>query len=303
MNGPMRVTITGATGFIGKALIDRYAAEGCELFVLARRQPPGLPTGARFFRWDAISDEFPLEALEESNAVIHLAGEPVAQRWTPEAKRRIRESRSHGTRRLVEALSTISRRPEVLVSASAIGYYGSRGDETLSEESKAGSGFLAETCIEWERAATLAESLGMRVVIPRIGIVLSPEGGALAQMLPPFRLGAGGRLASGRQWMSWIHRADLVELIRWCAATPPVRGPVNATAPNPKMNADFTRMLAQVLRRPALFPVPSFALHIMFGEMAEVLLGSQRVLPRKAIGSNFVFQFAELGPALADLLG
>lgn len=299
----MRVTITGATGFIGKALIDRYAAEGCELCVLARKQPAWLPAATHFFRWDAIGDEFPLEALEESNAVIHLAGEPVAQRWTPEVKHRIRESRLHGTRRLVEALSTISRRPEVLVSASAIGYYGSRGDEMLSEESKAGSGFLAETCIEWERAATLAESLGMRVVMPRIGVVLSPEGGALAQMLPPFRLGAGGKLASGRQWMSWIHRTDLIELIRWCVAAPPVGGAVNATAPNPEMNADFTRMLAQALHRPAVFPVPSFALRLMFGEMAEVLLGSQRVLPRKATGANFVFQFAELGPALADLFG
>ena len=299
----MRITITGATGFIGKALIARYAAESAELLVLARKQPAELPAGTRFFAWDAIADEFPLAALEEVNAVIHLAGEPVAQRWSPEAKRRIRESRLHGTRRLVEALSTISRRPEVLVSASAIGYYGSRGDQALAEDAKSGAGFLAETCVEWEKAAALAEALGIRVVTPRIGIVLSPEGGALAQMLPPFRLGAGGKLASGRQWMSWIHRADLVELIRWCAATPQIRGPVNATAPNPAVNTDFTHELAHALHRPALFPVPAFALRVMFGEMAEVLLSSQRVLPRKAIDQNFAFRFAALGPALSDLLG
>lgn len=303
MNPPMRVTITGATGFLGKALMARYAAEGAELRVLARRPPAGLPAGARFFTWDAIADEFPLAALEEVNAVIHLAGEPVAQRWTSEAKQRIRESRLHGTRRLVEALSTISRRPEVLVSASAVGYYGERGEQALTEDSKPGSGFLADTCAEWERTATVAESLGIRVVTPRIGIVLSPDGGALAQMLPPFRLGAGGRIASGRQWMSWIHRADLAALIAWCIAARQIRGPVNATAPNPVLNMDFTRELAGVLHRPALFPVPAFALRLLFGEMAEVLLGSQRVLPRKAIDANFAFRFGSLAPALADLLG
>jgi uncharacterized protein (TIGR01777 family) len=299
----MRITLTGSTGFIGKELLQRLAAEGHSLAVLARKRPAGLPGGADFFAWDASQEPFPEEALRGSQAVIHLAGEPVAQRWSADAKRRIRDSRLNGTRRLVEALSTMSHRPEVLVSASAIGFYGDRGDETLAEDAMAGKGFLPDLCVEWERAAKLGEALGIRVVHARIGVVLSADGGALARMLPPFRLGAGGPVGNGQQWMSWIHRADVVELLRWAVMTPAVRGPLNLTAPNPAMNADFAAALGRALHRPAMVPVPTLALRILFGEMAEVVLDSQRVLPRAALRGGFVFRFPELGPALTDLLG
>jgi uncharacterized protein (TIGR01777 family) len=298
----MRITLTGATGFLGKPLLRRLAVEGHSLCILARRRPPDLPAGADFHAWDAMNDEFPEAALRGCQAVIHLAGEPVGQRWSREAKRRIRESRLNGTRRLVEALSTMSHRPEVLVAASAIGYYGARGDETLAEDASPGRGFLPELCVEWERGAKLAESLGVRVVRARIGVVLSPDGGALARMLPPFRLGAGGRAGAGRQWMSWIHRSDAVELLRWAVVTREIRGAINLTAPNPAVNAGFAAALGRALHRPAFLPAPAFALRILFGEMAEVVLGSQRVLPRAALEGGFVFQFPELGPALADLL-
>lgn len=298
----MRVTITGATGFIGKALVARLATEGHQLSVLARKRPASLPAASSFHAWDAINDEFPLEALDGAQAVIHLAGEPVGQRWTVGVKRRIRESREQGTRRLVEALSTMSLRPEVLISASAIGYYGNRGDEELTEDSRPGSDFLARTCIEWEKAARLAESLGMRVVTARLGIVLSRDGGALAQMLPPFRAGAGGRIGSGQQWMSWIHLSDLIDLLRLALTETSLRGAVNLTAPNPARNVTFSRELGRALHRPSFLPVPGFALKLLFGEMAGVLLGGQRVIPKQALARGFRFRFPDLSPALADLL-
>ncbi len=232
---------------------------------------------------------------------MHLAGENVAQRWTGDAKRRIRESRELGTRRLVCALARLPRRPSALVCASAIGYYGSRGDEILTESSAPGAGFLPEVCMAWEREAVAAEALGIRVVRVRIGILLDAGGGALQRMLPPFRLGVGGRLGDGRQWMSWIHRDDLSELFR-LAVEKPIRGPLNAVAPNPLANAGFTRELARAVHRPAVFPAPEFALRLMFGEMSEVLLSSQRVAPNAAASAGFVFRFPHLGPALADLL-
>jgi uncharacterized protein (TIGR01777 family) len=302
MNARMRVVITGATGFIGKALLQRFQNAAWEITAVARKQPADLPAGARFFPWDALSDEFPAPALDRAAAVIHLAGEPVAQRWNAGVKQRIRDSRVTGTRRLVEALSTQSVRPEVLVSASATGYYGDRADEPLPESAKPGKGFLADVSVEWEKTATLAEALGMRVVLARTGIVLSPQGGALAQMLPPFRLGAGGPLGSGKQWMSWIHLHDEVELLFWAATNTAVRGPLNLTAPNPVTNADFGHELGHAVHRPAVLPVPGIALKLMFGEMAEVLLGSQRVLPQKALSLGFSFRYPELAPALADLL-
>jgi len=232
---------------------------------------------------------------------VHLAGENVAQRWTGDAKRRIRESRELGTRRLVCALARLPRRPSALVCASAIGYYGSRGDEILTESSAPGAGFLPEVCMAWEREAVAAEALGIRVVRVRIGILLDAGGGALQRMLPPFRLGVGGRLGDGRQWMSWIHRDDLSELFR-LAVEKPIRGPLNAVAPNPLANAGLTRELARAVHRPAVFPAPEFALRLMFGEMSEVLLSSQRVAPNAAASAGFVFRFPHLGPALADLL-
>lgn len=291
----MNITLTGAGGFVGRRLIRRLEASGHSVRRLGRR--PG------DFQWDALGEAaVPEEALAGARAVVHLAGEPVAQRWTPEAKERIRRSRADGTRRLVEAVSTLSPRPEVLVCASAVGYYGDREDEVLTEASAPGSGFLAETCVEWERTARLAEALGMRVVTLRTGVVLGPEGGALAKMLPAFRLGGGGPLAGGRQWMSWIHVEDMVRLIEWAVQDSAVGGALNATAPNPERNEEFTRALGRALRRPAFFPVPGFGLRLLFGEMAEVLTGSQRAVPEAAQRGGFRFLHAELASALSDLL-
>jgi TIGR01777 family protein len=298
----MRIAITGATGFLGKALAARLNEQGHVLHLLSRSG--GEATGPnQAFRWDAMAGEPPEESLQDVDAVVHLAGESVAQRWSPEVKRRIRDSRVLGTQRLVQALSTLSRRPEVLVSASAIGYYGDRGDQLLTEESDPGRDFLSKVCEEWERSADLAAALGIRVVKIRIGIVLGPEGGALKQMLPPFRAGLAGRLGSGKQWMSWIHRDDLLNLILHILENRTITGPANATSPNPVTNAVFTEQLAKAIHRPAVVPIPAFALKIRFGEAAEPLLASARVFPRVAIESGYRFQYPELGPALHHLLG
>jgi uncharacterized protein (TIGR01777 family) len=275
----MNIAISGASGFIGRHLLKSLA--------LAGHSPHALPRGA---------------VPVESDVVIHLAGEPIAQRWTAEAKQRIRESRVAGTRSLVETLAKLPRRPEALICASAIGYYGSRGDEILTESSAAGSGFLPEVCVAWESEAQAAEAIGMRVVRIRTGVVLDTRGGALVRMLPPFRMGVGGRLGSGQQWMSWIHLKDLAALFQF-AVESQVQGPLNGVAPSPVTNADFTRELARVLRRPAVFPVPEFALRLLFGQMAEVLLASQRVVPEAAEAAGFRFRFPQLAPSLAALLG
>ena len=281
-NQPMTISISGASGFIGRHLMKSLAQAGHSLRALSRHAPPA-------------------ESLREADAIIHLAGEPVAQRWTAAAKQRILDSRVVGTRNLVEALGRFTRRPETLICASAIGYYGSRGDEILTESSAPGSGFLPEVCVAWEREAQAAEAFGIRVVRVRIGVVLAAGGGALVRMLPPFRMGVGGRLGSGRQWMSWIHLEDLAALFQF-AVESQVRGPLNAVAPNPVTNSDFTRELAHALRRPAVFPVPEFALKMLFGEMADVLLASQRVAPAAAEAAGFRFRFPQLAPALESLL-
>ncbi len=227
---------------------------------------------------------------------MNLAGEPVAQRWTAAARERISNSRIQGTRSLVAALR--KHPPAVLVSASAVGYYGSRGDEILTEDSPPASGLLGQLAVAWEKEAQAAEQFGVRVVTPRIGVVLGRGGGALAQMLLPFRLGVGGRLGTGEQWMSWIALDDLVSLIEFAIEDASLSGPVNAVAPNPVTNAVFTRELAAVLRRPAVIPVPAFALKILFGEMSEILLGGQRVIPQAALRAGFQFHLADLGQAL-----
>jgi len=278
----MNITITGATGFIGRRLISELSAESHQLGAVGRQDPPA-------------------ESLAKADAVVHLAGEPVAQRWTAEAKAKIRESRVQGTRRLVEALGKLSRRPATLICGSAIGIYGSRGDEILTESSRLGSDFLADVCRDWENEAFKAEALGVRVVKIRTGIVLGPGGGALQKMLPPFRAFVGGRLGSGRQWMSWIHIDDLTGIIRH-ALDNPVSGAVNGTAPHPVTNSAFTSELADALHRPALFATPAIALKILLGDMAGTLLGSQRVLPEAAQAADYRFQFPELGPALRDVL-
>ncbi len=278
----MNIAISGASGFIGRHLMKSLAQAGHSPRALSRHAPPA-------------------ESLREADAVIHLAGEPLAQRWTAEAKRRIRESRVAGTRNLVAALAALPRKPEALICASAIGYYGSRGDEVLTESSAPGSGFLPEVCVAWEREAQAAEAFGMRVVRVRTGLVLDAGGGALVRMLPPFRMGLGGRLGSGRQWMSWIHLEDLTALFQF-AVERQVRGPLNAVAPYAVTNSEFTRELARTLRRPAVFPVPEFALRLLFGEMADVLLASQRVVPSAAQAAGFRFRFPQLAAALESLL-
>ena len=292
----MRITVTGGTGFVGSAVVRRLRAAGHETTVLTRN--PGVRAGMR--AWDPLAG--PPEDLAAPEAVVHLAGEPVAQRWTAEAKRRIRDSRVLGTRHLVEALARLPEKPRVLVAASATGFYGGRGEEVLTEESAPGTGFLPEICVEWEREARRAEELGVRAVLLRTGIVLGAGGGALAKMLPPFRLGVGGRLGSGRQWMSWIHLEDVAGLAEW-ALRGEARGAVNTTAPEPVRNAEFTRTLAAALRRPALFPVPESGLKLIFGEMAQVLLESQRVEPRAALAGGDGFRLPALAGALQGLVG
>ena len=297
----MNITVTGASGFIGRRLTGLLLDAGHRLHVLSRHAGTGAPAGVRVSAWDPVAGPPPAESLADADAVIHLAGEPVAQRWTAGAKERIRASRVLGTRHLVEALAALPRKPAVLISSSAIGYYGDRGDEELTESSAPGTDFLAGVCRDWEAEAQRAAPLGIRVVRVRTGIVLAPHGGALAKMLPAFRAFAGGRIGSGRQWMSWIHLDDLAALMAF-ALDHPVEGPVNGTAPNPVTNDAFTRTLAGVLGRPTLLPVPSLALKVLFGEMAGVLLGGQRVLPAAAVAAGFVFEYPGLALALTKAL-
>jgi uncharacterized protein (TIGR01777 family) len=275
----MIVAVTGASGFIGTRLVRRL--EGNEVRAISRR------TGN-------VRD-----AVEGADAVVNLAGEPVSQRWNAEVKRRIRDSRIGTTHNVVEAIEAARKRPSVLVSASAIGYYGSRGDEVLTEQSAPGSGFLSEVCIEWEREAQVAVKLGVRVVPLRIGIVLGSGGGMLKSVLTPFKAGLGGRLGSGSQWMSWIHLDDLIEMIVFAIEGERLSGPVNGVAPHPVRNSEFTLSLAHAVHRPAVFPVPPFVLKVRFGEMADVILASQRVLPEVAIGAGFQYRYPDLGEALA----
>jgi uncharacterized protein len=298
----MNVTVSGGTGFVGARLTRALLNAGHTIHALARKRPTNLPAEVRFSAWPSADEEPPSESLENADAVIHLAGEPVAQRWTPEVKKRIRNSRVDGTRHLVNALSTQSRRPAVLISASAIGIYGSRGDEILTEKSTPGDDFLARVVIDWEKAASLAEALGIRVVRLRLGVVLGQDGGALAKMLPPFRFGLGGPLGNGRQWTSWIDIDDVINLTLFSLSNSNVRGAVNATAPEPVSNSEFTKELAAALHRPAIFPVPKLALSILFGEMAGVLLSSQRVIPEATKSAGFEFQHPKLAPALRRLL-
>ena len=295
----MKITITGASGFIGRRLLARLSGHSLQVF--SRGANSSLPAGVGSAVWDPLQGPPPAAALAGTDVVIHLAGEPVAQRWTAAAKRRIRESRVAGTRHLVDGLRQMERPPAALVCASAVGYYGSRGDEVLTESSTPGEGFLPEVCVAWEKEADGARVLGTRVAKIRIGIVLDPKGGALAKMLPPFRMGVGGPLGNGQQWMSWIHLDDLVRLIVH-AVERPLEGAVNGVAPEPVRNHEFTRALGKALHRPAFLPVPGFALGMIFGEMGEVLLASQRVLPAAAEASGFGFQHRRLEDALQDLL-
>ncbi len=298
----MNITITGASGLIGRRLLKNLGAVGHGLTVVSRHAGTNVPPGVGVVAWDSMSGPAPEESVRNANAVIHLAGEPVAQRWNADVKRRIRESRVLGTRNLVQALGKLHNPPQTLVSASAVGYYGSRGDEVLREDSAPDHTYLAEVCAAWEKEAVAAEEFGMRVVRVRIGVVLDARGGALKSMLPPFRMGVGGKLGDGKQWMSWIHLADLAAMFQF-AVEHEVRGALNGVAPIPVTNADFTQTLAKALHRPAIFPVPVFGLKLLFGEMSEVLLASQRVVPAAPEAAGFKWDFPELGGALKDVLG
>jgi uncharacterized protein (TIGR01777 family) len=281
-------------------LIPLLEGRGCRVVKLARH--PASETSAEA-AWNPDTGQIDLSRASALDAVIHLAGEPIAKRWTPDVKRRIRDSRVTGTRLLSEALARLRAPPKVLICASATGWYGDRGGEWLDENSAPGRGFLAETCQEWESAAAPAREAGIRVVNLRIGLVLSPRGGALAKMLPAFRLGLGGRLGDGRAWWSWITMDDLLEVIQHALANESMYGPVNAVSPNPVTNAEFTNTLGRVLHRPTLIPAPRFALEIIFGEMGrEALLPSFRVKPATLIEAGFRFRFPELEAGLRHLL-
>lgn len=307
----MRIGITGATGLIGGALASELAGRGHEVVALTRRAgtPGGLPAGVRAARWNPGGDGTDpalVGVLEELDALVHLAGEPVGKRWTAARKRAIRTSRVEGTKTLVAALGAARNRPARLLAASAVGYYGPRDDEELDEDAPPGTDFLAEVCTEWEDASAGARQADVETALLRIGVVLSPRGGALATMLPPFRLGAGGRLGSGRQWMPWIHLDDVTAAMAHLLEAPAgsLEPVYNLTAPNPATNADFTKALGKALRRPAVFPVPGFGMRLAFGEMAgALLLSGQRVVPRRLLASGFEFRHPEIGPALMDLLG
>jgi len=273
------VGLTGASGFIGHALTVELQRQGHKVRPISLR-----------------GDLAP-NALEGCDAIVNLAGEPIFQRWTDEARARIRESRVEGTRKLVNAMRT--HRPQVLVSASAIGYYGSRGDETLTEASSPANDFLGAVAVAWEKEATEAENLGVRVACARFGMVLGPNGGALKTMLLPFKLGLGGPIGGGQQWMSWIHVNDLCSLILFLMKESTVRGAFNAVSPNPVRNAEFTKALGEAVHRPAFIPVPAFAIKTLFGEMSEIVLASQRVVPEAAIRQGFVFDYHDIYGALA----
>ena len=297
MKGGKKVLLTGGTGFVGRGLVNGLVATGHTVSVVTRapEHHRSARSGVDYVGW--------LPPLERHQAIVHLAGEPIfGTRWTAEVQREIRASRVDSTRRLVEALRASERRPAVLVCASAIGWYGDRGDEALTESSSPGTGFLAEVCQAWEDEAVRAEELGVRVVRVRIGVVLGAGGGALKALLLPFKLGLGGPIGSGAQWFSWVHLRDLVKLLVRAVDDEGLRGPFNGAAPNPVSNKEFTRTLGRVLHRPTILPLPVFALRLRFGAAATVLTDSQRCLPEAALQAGFAFQFPTLEGALRDIL-
>jgi uncharacterized protein (TIGR01777 family) len=303
----MRVVITGATGMIGLALADALRDRGDSVVALSRDQQRGqrvLGDAAEVHAWPHPNDEPPpAAALSGADAIVHLLGEPVAQRWTEESKRRIKKSRVNGTRSLVAGLSSLAQadRPRVLVSQSATGYYGPRGDATLDEHASPGTDFLAEGVVAWEREALVANSL-MRVAMTRTGVVLSPSGGALAKMLPFFRLGIGGPVAGGHQYVSWVHLDDVVGALLCCLGNELAAGPVNLTAPNPVDNAEFSHALGRALGRPAILPVPGFAIGLLYGEMAQIVTTGQRVVPERLKQLGYEFHQPQIEPALRAVL-
>jgi uncharacterized protein (TIGR01777 family) len=310
----MRVTLTGATGLIGPRVLASLQGRGDEVTVLTRdpeRARRRLPGAHELVHWDLLGEPAPTAALAGRDAVVHLAGENVAQRWSASAKQAIRDSRVGGTKQLVRGLAALDapERPRVLVSSSAIGYYGAHGDEPIDEEAPAGDDFLARTCRDWELEALEAQTLQMRVASIRTGVVLaapgegSGDGGALAKMLPAFKLGVGGPVASGRQFVSWIHVEDVVGIVLAAIDDERWQGPINATAPEPQRNRDFSKALGRALHRPSLLPVPGAALRVLYGEMAEIVTGGARVLPAKALVLGYRFSYPQLDAALRAALG
>lgn len=292
-NSP-RILVSGVSGPIGAALLPSLKARGYEITRLVR----GPVSREGQIGWDPATPLSP-ESVSGFEAVIHLAGESIVGRWTEAKKKRILDSRVQGTRHLAEALAKTKDRPRVLVAASAIGYYGDRGDEFLREESSSGQGFLPEVCRQWEAAAQPATQAWIRTVYMRTGVVLSQKGGALQKMLPPFRLGLGGNIGNGQQWLSWIDVQDWVGALHHILKTDLLQGPVNLVSPKPVTNAEFTKTLASVLSRPAIFPMPAFAARLVFGQMAdELLLASQRVEPSKLVASGYPFQYSDLKKSL-----
>jgi len=303
----MRVAITGATGLVGRHLTERLLERGDEVIAFTRntkRAAKKLPEGAIPTRWETNSPNMMVEALAESDAVVNLAGEPVlGRRWNRKVKDAIRSSRVEGTRTLVGALGTAAERPKVLVSASAIGYYGPRDAEEIDEEAGPGYDFLAHVSQEWETQAKKAEVLGTRVVIARIGIVLSRQGGALKRMLPPFRFFLGGKVGSGRQGFPWVHIDDVTGIILHGLDRPDVSGPLNVCAPSPITNREFVSALGRAIRRPSWLPAPGFALRLFLGEVAGMLTRGQHVVPRRTLETGYEFTHPEIDEALTDLLG
>ena len=296
----MKILISGSHGLVGTALIERLQAAGHEISRLVRHYP----SDESEIEWSPDRYSIQISRLEGFDTVFNLAGESIAEgRWTDEKKQRIRESRVKGTKLLGDALANLNKPPQTFICASAIGYYGNRGEELLKETSAPGDDFLAKVCVEWENATALATQKGIRVVNTRFGIILDRDGGALAKMLPPFRLGIGGRIGSGKQWMSWIALDDVIGALEFAVHNPALTGPVNFVAPNPVTNAQFTKVLGRALSRPTIFPIPEFGVRLLFGEMADaLLLSSQRVEPERLNASGYTFQYSELEKALPHVL-
>jgi uncharacterized protein (TIGR01777 family) len=302
----MRVTLTGATGGIGRGLAEALIARGDEVTALTRspeRAAGRLPQGVTAVGWDPVAGPAPADALAGRDAVVNLAGENVAQRWTSEVKQRIRASRELGTRNLVEGLRIAEPRPAALVSGSASGYYGPHGDERVGEDAPAGDDFLAAVSVAWEREAMEAEGLGMRVAIVRTGIVLDADSGALATMLTPFKLGVGGPVAGGRQYMPWIHREDEIGLLLAALDNPRFSGPVNGSAPEPATNRDFSRALGRALHRPVFAPIPAAAIKVLYGDMSQIVVNGVRMVPDRAAELGYTFRHPDLDEALRSTLG
>jgi uncharacterized protein (TIGR01777 family) len=301
----MRIIITGGAGLIGQALTNNLTADGHEVIVLSRtpEKVTHLPNGAKAERWDGRTATGWGHLADGAEAIVNLAGESLASgRWSAERNQRIRVSRLDAGRAVVEAVEMAERKPKVVIQASAVGYYGPRGSEEITEENSAGNDFLAQVCVDWEASTASVESLGVRRAIIRTGAVLSPENGALPQMMLPFKFFVGGPIGSGQQWFSWIHLADEATAIRYLIDNENAAGPFNLSAPIPLTNAEFSRVLGRVLKRPAIMPTPGFAVRLVFGEMSTVVLDGQRVIPQRLQQLGFTFRFPEAEAALRDLL-